>query len=71
MDDIVMSIKPFLCPLVEITGGEPLTQNATPHLIKTLLDCSYTVLLETNGSISVGEIDNRCIKIIDIKCPSS
>jgi 7-carboxy-7-deazaguanine synthase len=29
------------------------------------------VLLETNGSLDIGGIDNRCVKIIDVKCPSS
>jgi 7-carboxy-7-deazaguanine synthase len=57
--------------LVEITGGEPLLQQGTPDLIKQLLDRDHTVLLETNGSLDIANIDDRCIRIMDIKCPSS
>jgi 7-carboxy-7-deazaguanine synthase len=28
-------------------------------------------MLETNGSLDIGSVDNRCIKIVDIKCPGS
>jgi 7-carboxy-7-deazaguanine synthase len=57
--------------LVEITGGEPLLQQGTPDLIKQLLARDHTVLLETNGSLDIANIDDRCIRIMDIKCPSS
>jgi 7-carboxy-7-deazaguanine synthase len=56
---------------VEITGGEPLIQEDTPSLIYALLQTGYDVLLETNGSLDVTHIDKRCVKIVDIKCPSS
>jgi 7-carboxy-7-deazaguanine synthase len=71
IDKIFKEIKKFDCRLVEVTGGEPLFQDETPVLISKLLDDGYTVMLETNGSLDVGEIDGRCIKIIDVKCPSS
>jgi 7-carboxy-7-deazaguanine synthase len=57
--------------LVEITGGEPLFQENTPDLVKQLLDHGRTVLMETNGSLDISRIDSRCIRIMDIKCPSS
>jgi len=57
--------------LVEITGGEPLFQEETPDLVKQLLDQGRTVLMETNGSLDISRIDSRCIRIMDIKCPSS
>lgn len=57
--------------LVEITGGEPLLQAETPELIRRLLDRRYTVLLETNGSLDIGQVDPRCVRIVDMKCPSS
>jgi 7-carboxy-7-deazaguanine synthase len=71
MSQILEAVKEFGCHLVEITGGEPLLQKETPAFISKLLDDSYTVMLETNGSLDIGEIDGRCIKIIDVKCPSS
>jgi 7-carboxy-7-deazaguanine synthase len=57
--------------LVEITGGEPLFQEETPDLVRQLLDLGRTILMETNGSLDISRIDSRCIRIMDIKCPSS
>ncbi len=57
--------------LVEITGGEPLFQKKTPDLVAQLLNEGRTVLMETNGSLDISRIDSRCIRIMDIKCPSS
>jgi 7-carboxy-7-deazaguanine synthase len=64
-------VRAFECPLVEITGGEPLLQEETPRLIADLLDLGHTVLLETNGSRDISAVDGRCVRIVDIKCPSS
>lgn len=71
IEEILKRIKPFRCPLIEVTGGEPLLQEETPLLILRLLDEGYTVLIETNGSRDISRVDRRCIRIIDIKCPSS
>ncbi len=69
--DIVNQIALHQCSLVEVTGGEPLIQKETPALIHDLLEKGYKVLLETNGSQDIGQVDNRCITILDVKCPSS
>ncbi|OPY18893.1 MAG: 7-carboxy-7-deazaguanine synthase [Syntrophus sp. PtaB.Bin075] len=69
--DILDRISSYHCPLVEITGGEPLLQEETPLLIRDLLNRGYQVLLETNGSRPIRTIDERCVRIVDIKCPSS
>lgn len=71
IEKLAKKISDFGCSLVEITGGEPLIQEETPALIRRLLDDKITVLLETNGSIDISGIDRQCIKILDIKCPSS
>lgn len=71
MTDIIDRVSGYGCPLVEITGGEPLIQNETPLLITNLIENGYKVLLETNGTIDISRIDERCIKIVDIKCPGS
>jgi len=69
--EIVERVRRLRCDLVEVTGGEPLIQAETPPLIAGLLDAGHTVLLETNGSIDIGVVDPRCVRIMDIKCPSS
>ena len=71
ISEIERQIRSFDCRLVEITGGEPLLQAETPELIRRLLDRDYTVLMETNGSLDIGGIDKRCVRIVDVKCPSS
>ncbi len=57
--------------LVEITGGEPLTQPATISLCEKLLDAGMTVLVETNGSMPIWELPENVIRILDCKTPSS
>lgn len=68
---IMDRVRRYGVPLVEITGGEPLLQEETPLLIQGLLDEGYQVLLETNGSRDISCVDARCVKIVDIKGPSS
>lgn len=68
---IMRRVAGYNCPLVEITGGEPLLQDKTPFLILKLLENGYEVMLETNGSFDISRVDGRCIKIVDIKCPTS
>lgn len=68
---ILERVRERRCDLVEVTGGEPLLQADTPQLIARLLDTGKTVLLETNGSLDIGLVDKRCVRIVDIKCPSS
>jgi 7-carboxy-7-deazaguanine synthase len=71
LDNVIREVVGRGCPLVEITGGEPLIQEEAPELIGRLLDLDYAVLLETNGSRDISPVDARCIKIVDVKCPSS
>jgi len=71
LEQIMKKIDLFNCSLVEITGGEPLLQGGTPAMISMLIKKKYKVLLETNGSQSIKNIDPECIRIIDVKCPSS
>lgn len=72
VDQILAQSQAYGCRLVEITGGEPLLQRDEVNLlIASLLDSGHTVLLETNGSLSVRDIDRRVVKILDLKCPDS
>ena len=61
----------FDCPLVELTGGEPLLQPDVPPLMTELCDAGKTVLIETSGAHDVGVIDRRVHVIMDLKCPDS
>ncbi len=71
INQIVDQVAAFGCPMVEITGGEPLMQSQTPELISRLLEKGFQVLLETNGSLSIAPVPPACARIMDVKCPSS
>ena len=70
-DEIISKIEEYSVKCVEFTGGEPLLQEETPKLLKTLLDKGYNVLVETNGSICIGCLDKRLTLIMDYKSPKS
>jgi 7-carboxy-7-deazaguanine synthase len=59
------------CPLVEVTGGEPLLQEEVLPLMTALADRGLTVLLETSGAHDVSRVDRRVHIIMDLKCPDS
>jgi 7-carboxy-7-deazaguanine synthase len=69
--DIIVKVLEYNCPLIQITGGEPLLQPNVFPLMTRLCDLGKRVLLETSGSIDVAPVDPRVVKIMDLKCPSS
>jgi 7-carboxy-7-deazaguanine synthase len=71
INEVVQKVESFKCHLVEVTGGEPLFQENVHPLIKMLCDTGYEVLLETGGSMNIGNVDQRVKRIVDFKCPSS
>ena len=70
-DEIVDQVDRYDCPLVEITGGEPLLQREVYPLMDRLLASGRTVMVETGGHMSIGEVPAPVIKIVDVKCPGS
>ncbi|MGD2080284.1 MAG: 7-carboxy-7-deazaguanine synthase QueE, partial [Nitrospirota bacterium] len=56
-DEIISEISLIGVNLVEITGGEPLLQKGTLRLIERLINEGYKVLVETNGSMPIRDID--------------
>jgi 7-carboxy-7-deazaguanine synthase len=71
LGDISSAVLQFNCPLVEITGGEPLLQKNVLLLMTMLADASLTVLLETSGAHDISAVDPRVHRIMDLKTPSS
>jgi 7-carboxy-7-deazaguanine synthase len=69
--DIVDTVEKYACPLVEITGGEPLLQEDVYELMNRLLQGGRTVLLETGGHRPIDRVPAEVVKIVDIKCPGS
>ncbi|MGH8048721.1 MAG: radical SAM protein [Chthoniobacterales bacterium] len=71
VDDIAAEVLAFDCPLVEITGGEPLLQKNVLPLMTKLCDAGCTVLIETSGAHDISKVDPRVHRIMDLKTPSS
>ncbi len=69
--DIVAEVLAFDCPLVEVTGGEPLLQPGVHTLMGGLCDRGLEVLLETGGGLDISGVDPRVRRIVDLKCPGS
>jgi 7-carboxy-7-deazaguanine synthase len=70
-EDIIRQVTKFNCKDVCVTGGEPLAQANSKKLLKDLADLDFQVSLETGGSISLKEVDERVKIIMDIKTPDS
>jgi 7-carboxy-7-deazaguanine synthase len=71
LDDVVAEVNSHDCPLVEVTGGEPLLQDAVYPLMERLLADGRTVLLETGGHRSTARVPSEVVTILDVKCPGS
>ena len=71
IDEIMDRVSSFPVKMVEITGGEPLLQPEIHQLIDRLHAAGKKVLLETNGSRDISEVDRRVQVILDVKTPGS
>jgi len=71
LDDVLAEVEGYDCPLVEVTGGEPLLQDEVYPLMRGLLERGRTVLIETGGHRSTERVPEQVITILDVKCPGS
>jgi len=71
LDEVIAEVERYDCPLVEITGGEPLLQDDVYPLMERLLARGRTVMLETGGHRPITRVPRAVVKIVDVKCPAS
>jgi 7-carboxy-7-deazaguanine synthase len=71
VDDVIVAVEGYKCPLVEVTGGEPLLQEGVYELMDRLLAGGFTVMLETGCHRPIDRVPVDVIKIVDVKCPGS
>ncbi len=71
VDEVMAAVVGYKCPLVEVTGGEPLLQEGVYELMDRLLAGGFTVMLETGGHRPIDRVPVDVIKIVDVKCPGS
>jgi 7-carboxy-7-deazaguanine synthase len=71
VEQVLADVDAYGCPVVEITGGEPLLQQDVYPLMTELVERGHTVLLETGGHRSIANVPSGVIRIMDVKCPAS
>jgi 7-carboxy-7-deazaguanine synthase len=71
VSEVLAEVSDMPCPMVEVTGGEPLLQKNVKPLMAALCDAGKTVLIETSGAHDISGIDPRVHRIVDLKTPSS
>ena len=71
VDEVVAQVGAYGCPLVEVTGGEPLLQADVYPLMERLLAAGHAVMVETGGHVSLERVPAAVVKIVDVKCPGS
>jgi 7-carboxy-7-deazaguanine synthase len=71
IDDVLAEVERYGCPLVEVTGGEPLLQPDVYPLMTRLMESGKRVLLETGGHRSITQVPPGVERIMDVKCPGS
>ena len=71
LSDIITQVDSYQAKYITVTGGEPLAQPACLLLMSQLLDKDYIVSLETSGALDISGVDNRVVKVMDLKTPSS
>lgn len=71
INDVLKLVADHHPHYVTVTGGEPLAQSECLTLLSKLCDAGYKVSLETSGAIDVSNVDERVIKVMDLKAPGS
>ena len=71
VDAVMAKVHSFGLQTVEVTGGEPLLQEAVYELMQRLVETGHRVLLETSGNRSINEVPEEVHIIMDMKAPDS
>jgi 7-carboxy-7-deazaguanine synthase len=69
--EILTNIAGLDTRYVTVTGGEPLAQKHCLTLLRRLCDLRYEVSLETSGAMELAYVDERVVKVMDLKTPDS
>lgn len=71
VEEILEKVDSFGAKYCCVTGGEPLSQKNTLHLLDRLVEKNFHVSLETSGAVSCEGVNPKVKKVIDIKTPDS
>lgn len=70
LSEIIEKVRASPLNYVEITGGEPLLQEEVFELINYVVEFK-SVVVETNGSVSIERVNRRAKIVMDVKTPGS
>lgn len=71
VESVVQRVKELGAAHVCVTGGEPLAQKSCLTLLTQLCDAGHRVSLETSGAMSLDGVDERVVRVVDVKTPGS
>jgi 7-carboxy-7-deazaguanine synthase len=71
IDQVLNDVAAYGAKHVCVTGGEPLAQKNCSTLLRRLCDANYRVSLETSGAMDVSVVDERVVRVVDVKTPGS
>jgi len=71
LETILAEVGQYASRHVTVTGGEPLAQPNVLRLLSELCERGYQVSLETSGAVTVEGVDDRVVKVVDLKTPAS
>ena len=66
VDEVVAAVERYRCPLVEVTGGEPLLQPETPDLLRALLAHAATL-----GARVSAALDSKVCRSNSVRPPGA
>ncbi|HEV2267972.1 MAG TPA: 7-carboxy-7-deazaguanine synthase QueE [Steroidobacteraceae bacterium] len=71
VESVVQRVRELGGSYVCVTGGEPLAQKSCLTLLTQLCDAGHRVSLETSGAMSLEGVDERVVRVVDLKTPAS
>jgi len=74
LDEVLAEVRAMACPVVLVTGGEPLLQTDSLTLMARLLEDGRHVVLETSGTLgpaSLSDVPGGVRRVVDVKTPGS
>ncbi len=71
LEAVVHKVRELGGRYVCVTGGEPLAQKSCLALLTRLCEAGCRVSLETSGAMSLEGVDERVVRVVDVKTPGS
>ncbi|MDE2051388.1 MAG: 7-carboxy-7-deazaguanine synthase QueE [Gammaproteobacteria bacterium] len=71
VESVVQRVRELGGRYVCVTGGEPLAQKSCLTLLTQLCDVGCRVSLETSGAMPLEGVDERVVRVVDVKTPGS